>query len=85
MPRKKKIPPLRKSPVRRGQDVEVIAGKAKGSHGEVLRVDLKRHAVLIKGVNLLHKHTRPRRQGEKGGILSVEGPVHVSNVRLRQE
>ena len=66
--------------IKRGDQVQVIAGKAKGQTGEVLRVDLKRHFVYIKDVAMQKKHTKPRRQGEQGGIIPIEGPVHVSNV-----
>jgi large subunit ribosomal protein L24 len=65
---------------KKGDQVQVIAGKAKGQSGEVLKMDLKRDVVLIKGVNMRLRHSKPRRQGEQGGILSMEGPVHVSKV-----
>jgi large subunit ribosomal protein L24 len=65
---------------KKGDSVYVIAGKSKGQSGEVLKVDLKRSLVLVKGVNLLKRHTKPRRQGEQGGIIPMEGPIHVSNV-----
>ena len=74
--------PLRKSLFKKGDQVHVIAGKAKGKVGEVLRVDLKRHFVFIKDVALQKRHTKPRRQGEQGGILPIEAPVHVSNVLI---
>ncbi len=80
--RNAKKTPLRKSRFKKGDQVHVIAGKAKGQVGEVLRVDLKRHVVFIKDVALQKRHTKPRRQGEQGGILSIEGPVHVSNVLI---
>lgn len=71
---------LPKARFKKGDTVKVIAGKAKGQTGEVLKVDLKRNMVLIKGVNVLMRHTKPRRQGEKGGIFPMEGPIHISNV-----
>jgi large subunit ribosomal protein L24 len=74
--------PLKKSRFKKGDQVHVIAGKAKGQVGEVLRVDLKRHFIFIKDVAMQHKHTKPRRQGEPGGILRMEGPVHTSNVLI---
>ena len=58
----------------------VISGKAKGQRGEVLRVDPRRHSVLVKEVNMHVRHTKPRRQDEKGGIIPMEGPLHISNV-----
>ncbi|HEX9842671.1 MAG TPA: 50S ribosomal protein L24 [bacterium] len=71
---------LRKARVKKGDQVQVISGKAKGQTGEVLRVDLSRSTVLIKEVNMVQRHTKPRRQGEAGGILPMESPIHLSNV-----
>ncbi|MBI4082720.1 MAG: 50S ribosomal protein L24 [Candidatus Lambdaproteobacteria bacterium] len=66
--------------VKKGDQVQVMAGKAKGQVGEVLRVDRQRQFAYIKDVNLQKRHTKPRRQGEPGGIISIEGPIHLSNV-----
>lgn len=76
------IAPLRKARIKKGDQVQVISGKAKGQTGEVLRVDLKRHFAYIKDVNIQKRHTKPRRQDDKGGILPQEGPVHLSNVLI---
>ncbi len=73
-------PKLKKARVKKGDQVQVISGKAKGQRGEVLKVDLRRGVVLIKEVNMVQRHTKPRRQGEKGGILPMEAPIHLSNV-----
>lgn len=70
----------RKARVKKGDKVQVISGKAKGQTGEVLRVDLLRSRVVIKDVNMVQRHTKPRRQGEAGGILPMESPIHLSNV-----
>jgi large subunit ribosomal protein L24 len=71
---------LRKAPVKKGDRVQVISGKAKGQTGEVLRVNLLRSTVLIKEVNMVQRHTKPRRQGQPGGIMPMEAPIHISNV-----
>jgi large subunit ribosomal protein L24 len=71
---------LPKPRFKKGETVQVISGKAKGQTGEVLKVDLRRGVVLIKGVNMRKRHTKPRRQGEQGGIIAQEGSIHVSNV-----
>ena len=71
---------LKKARVKKGDQVQVISGKAKGQTGEVLRVDLTRGTVLIKEVNMVQRHTKPRRQGDSGGILPMESPIHLSNV-----
>jgi len=73
-------PSLRKAPVKKGDRVQVISGKAKGQTGEVLQVNLRNSTVLIKEVNMVQRHTKPRRQGEAGGILPMESPIHISNV-----
>ena len=73
-------PKLKKARVKKGDQVQVISGKAKGQRGEVLRVDLRRNIVLVKDVNMVQRHTKPRRQGEQGGILPMESPIHLSNV-----
>jgi len=74
--------PLRKSRFKKGDQVHIIAGKAKGRVGEVLRVDLKRHVVFVKDATMQFRHMKPRRQGEKGSIVQMEGPVHMSNVLI---
>ena len=71
---------LKKARVKKGDQVQIIAGKAKGQTGEVLRVDLTRNTVLVKEVNMVQRHTKPRRQGQQGGILPMEAPIHLSNV-----
>jgi len=71
---------LKKARFKKGDQVQVISGKAKGQRGEVLKVDLVRGVVLIKEVNMVQRHTKPRRQGQQGGILPMEAPIHLSNV-----
>lgn len=71
--------------VKTGDQVEVISGKAKGQSGEVLRVDKKKQVVLVKEVNMQMRHTKPRKQGEQGGIIPMEGPIHISNVKVVEQ
>lgn len=66
----------------RNDNVVVIAGKDKGKKGKVLRVYPKPTRVLVEGVNVVKKHMRPTRDNPKGGIMSVERPVSLSNVML---
>ena len=68
--------------IRKNDWVVVIAGEDKGKSGKVLSVDPKRQRVIVEGVNFIHRHTRPRSQGDKGGIIEKEAPVDVSNVML---
>ena len=71
---------LKKARIRKGDQVQVISGKAKGQTGEVLQVNLRRATVIVKDLNQVQRHTKPRRQGESGGIIPMESPIHISNV-----
>jgi large subunit ribosomal protein L24 len=66
--------------VRKGDTVIVNSGDHKGSVGEILSVDPSNNSVVVKGVNLKTKHVRPTRQGQVGGIIQKEMPLHMSNV-----
>ncbi len=68
--------------IRKDDDVVVIAGKNKGSHGKVLKVLLDDDRVVIQGVNIVTKHVKPSRANPQGGITKVEAPIHLSNVML---
>jgi large subunit ribosomal protein L24 len=62
--------------------VEVIAGNDRGNRGKVLKVLPRSKRIVVEGVNFIHRHTRPRRQGDQGGIIEKEAPIDVSNVML---
>jgi large subunit ribosomal protein L24 len=74
--------------IRRDDTVEVISGKDKGKTGKVLRVEPKKNRVFVEGMNIQKRHTRPRsirdaqRAEQVGGVMEVEGPIHISNVML---
>ena len=68
--------------IRSGDEVVVIAGKNKGSHGKVLKVNLDDDRVVIQGVNIVTKHVKPSRENPQGGIQKREAPIHLSNVAL---
>lgn len=68
--------------VKQGDTVEVILGKDKGKKGKVLTAMPKEGRVLVEGVNMISKHTKPRGQGQPGGIIKQEGKIHASNVML---
>ena len=68
--------------VRRGDRVKVIRGNYAGSEGTVLRVLTKENRVVVEGVNLRKRHTRPTQTNTEGGIISFEAPIHASNVML---
>lgn len=67
--------------IKKGDTVEVIAGKDAGKRGRVLRVDRDRERVVVEGVNMIKRHTRPNPQRRvQGGIVEREAAVHASNV-----
>ena len=74
--------------VRKDDTVRIIAGKDKGKTGRVLRVNPTKQKVYVEGANIVKRHTKPRtlrdtqRAQELGGIVEMEGPIHVSNVML---
>lgn len=68
--------------VKKGDQVEVIAGNYRGSTGKILQVLPKKNRVLIEGVRLIKKHLRKSQDNPSGKIAEREGPVHISNVRL---
>ncbi|GAB7387285.1 50S ribosomal protein L24 [Bacillaceae bacterium] len=68
--------------VKTGDMVMVITGKDKGKKGRILRAFPKEARVLVEGVNLVKKHTRPSPANPQGGIVTQEAPIHVSNVML---
>jgi len=75
-------PTLHKMHVKKGDTVQVIAGKDKGKVGEILRVFPKLSKVIVKGVNFRTRHIKPRQEGETGQIETTEAPIHSSNVML---
>ena len=71
--------------VKKGDTVIVIAGSDKGAKGKVIRVLREEDRVVVEGVNLVKRHTKSVQQGSganTGGIITVEAPIHVSNVML---
>lgn len=68
--------------VKTGDTVQVIAGKDKGKVGEIVQALPQRSAVIVKGVNIKTKHVKPQQEGESGRIVTMEAPIHSSNVML---
>ncbi len=68
--------------IRKGDIVKVMAGDSKGQQGRVLEVILEKRKVLVEGVNLVSKSTKPNAKNTQGGIVKKEMPIHVSNVML---
>ncbi len=63
-------------------NVRVIAGADKGKTGKVLKTLKDKNKVVVEGVNIAKRHTKPRTTNDKGGIFEIEMPIHVSNVKL---
>jgi large subunit ribosomal protein L24 len=73
------------SAIRKGDKVQVIAGKDKGLTGTILEIDKKAERVIVEGVNRVKRHTKEseNERGVKvGGIMTVEAPIHISNVMI---
>ena len=68
--------------IRKNDKVKIIAGKDKGKSGKILRVFPAEKKVLVEGANLIKKHVRPRREGEKGQRVEVPAKLNISNIML---
>ena len=66
--------------IKKGDMVKVIAGKDKDKEGKVIAVNQKDSRVIVEGVNMITKHTKPSAANANGGIIHQEAPIHVSNV-----
>ncbi len=75
----KKMPKLK---IRRGDVVQVISGKDKGTTGKILSIDRQKERVVVEGINMVKKHVKPNQNNPQGGIVSMEAPIHYSNVLL---
>ena len=71
--------------VRVGDKVSILAGKDRGKEGKVILTLKKKDKVVVEGINIVKKHMKPNAMNETGGILSVEAPIHVSNVKVIEE
>ena len=66
--------------IRKDDTVIVLSGKDKGKKGKVLSVDPKAGKVIVEKVNMVSRHTKPRKQGEQGGIIKKEAPIYACKV-----
>jgi large subunit ribosomal protein L24 len=76
---------MKKFKIKSGDTVKVIAGDHKGSEGKVLQIIRDKDRVLVEGVNLVSKHTKPSAQSPQGGIVKKEASLHVSNLMLVED
>ena len=68
--------------IKKGDTVQVITGTDKGKEGKVVSVDAKNNKVVVEGVNMVSKHTKPNPMNQQGGIVHQEGYIDASNVML---
>ena len=73
---------MNKLHIKTGDTVVVLSGDDKGMKGEVIAVSPAEGKLLVKGVNMIHKHVKPRKQGETGGIIDAEGAIYASKVAV---
>lgn len=72
---------MNKMSIKRGDNVVVLSGRDKGKRGNVLEVHPKTGMVVVEKVNIVSRHTKPRKQGEQGGILKKEAAMHACKVQ----
>ncbi|HUX95156.1 MAG TPA: 50S ribosomal protein L24 [Bacteroidales bacterium] len=72
----------KKLKIKKGDQVMVITGESKGQKGRVLEVIRDKDRVLVEGINMVSKHTKPNAKSPQGGILRKEAPVHISNLMV---
>ena len=68
--------------IKKGDTVIVLSGDDKGVKGEVIAISPAEGKVIVKDANIIHKHVKPRRQGETGGIVDAESAIYASKVAL---
>lgn len=68
--------------IKKNDTVKILSGKDRGKTGSVFKVFPREDLIMIDGLNLRKRHRRPRKQGEKGQVVSVPAPVHISNAML---
>jgi len=68
--------------IKKNDTVKVISGRDKGKTGKVLKVYIKEGRALVEGINLVKKHMRRTREEQRGGIVSLESPINISNLML---
>lgn len=71
-----------KTKLKRGDQVQVIAGKDKGKQGRILKIDRASARLIVEGLNMVKKTQRPKSQNDKGGIIEIEAPITASNLML---
>ena len=65
--------------IKKGDMVQIIAGKDKGKSGKIIAINHKKGVVYVEGLNMITKHTKPSMANQQGGIIHTEGPIDASN------
>ena len=78
--KEKKI--VNKTRFKKNDSVKVVSGNSKGSIGKILFIDREKGRVIVEGVNIMHRHTKPNQKNQQGGIVKREAPINISNVML---
>ncbi|MFA5870986.1 MAG: 50S ribosomal protein L24 [Candidatus Paceibacterota bacterium] len=68
--------------IRKGDNVKILAGKDRGKSGKVLNVDPKSLRVIVEGCNMAKRHVKPKKQGEKGEIITIPRSINISNIAI---
>ncbi len=68
--------------IKKGDTVIVRTGKDRGKSGKVLRIDVKDNRILVEGINIFKKHSRPKKEGQKGETITISKPLPFSNIML---
>nr|YP_009296346.1 ribosomal protein L24 [Sebdenia flabellata]AOM65281.1 ribosomal protein L24 [Sebdenia flabellata] len=71
--------------IKKGDTVKIISGKYKGKTGEVTKIITKTGKIIIKNINIITKHIKPKKEGETGQIISIEAPIYSSKVKIYNE
>jgi large subunit ribosomal protein L24 len=67
--------------IKKGDNVKIITGKDKGKSGKIVHVLVKENKVIVEGLNMMKKHKRPSKSGEKGSMINIAMPINASNVK----
>lgn len=73
---------MKKFKIRKGDNVRVVAGAQKGSEGKVVKIIPETGRVIVEGINLVKKHTKPSAQSPQGGIVEKESSIDISNLSI---
>ncbi|RPI19410.1 MAG: 50S ribosomal protein L24 [Ignavibacteriae bacterium] len=73
---------MRLTRLKKNDKVKVISGNHKGKEGKILKLYRDKNRVIVEGVNIIKRHTRPTQKNPQGGISQREAPIHISNIML---